>query len=119
MDDLTEDRLVLAAGAVVADEALAEAGRVVADAAARAVAALRVTVATEHVRARRALLERAVGAAEAEVAHAADVLHRVPRGGVDLARLGGELLLGVADAAAVAIVGADGTLARDAVVVVE
>merc|ERR1719506_3060917 len=35
------------------------------------------------------------------------------------ARLGGELLLGVADATAVAIVRAHGALARDAVVVVE
>merc|ERR1719326_2385599 len=108
---LAEDGLVLAARAVVADEALAEARR--------AVAALRVAVAAEHVRARRALLERAVGAAEAEVAHAADVLHRVPRGRVRLARLRGELLLRVADAAAVAVVRADCALARDAVVVVE
>merc|ERR1719161_3228065 len=116
---LTEDGLVLAARAVVADEALAEARGVVADAAARAVAALRVAVAAEHVRARRALLERAVRATEAEVAHAADVLHRVPRGRVGLARLGGELLLRVADAAAVAVVRADGTFACDAVVVVK
>merc|ERR1719405_226090 len=116
---LAEDGLVLAARAVVADETLAEARRVVADAAARAVAALRVAIAAEHVRARRTFLERAVRAAEAEVAHAADVLHRVPRGRVDLSHLGRKLLLGVADATAVAIVGADSTLARDAVVVVE
>merc|ERR550537_1084719 len=119
MSRLAEDGLVLAARAVVADEALAEARRVVADAAARAVAALRVAVAAEHVRARRALLERAVGAAEAEIAHAADVLHRVPRGRVRLARLRGELLLRVADTAAVAVVRADGTFACDAVVVVK
>merc|ERR1719263_1687173 len=116
---LSEDGLVLAARAVVADKALAEARGVVADAAARAVAALRVAVALEHVRARGALLQRAVGTAEAEVAHAADVLHRVPRGGVGLARLGRQLLLGVADAAARAVVGAHGALARDAVVVLE
>merc|ERR1719230_1475029 len=118
-DGLAEDGLVLAPRAVVADEALAEARRVVADAAARAVAALRVAVAAEHVRARRALLERAVRPAEAEVAHAADVLHRVPRGRVGLARLRRKLLLRVADAAAAAVVRADGALARNAIVVVE
>merc|ERR1712196_620509 len=100
---LAEDGLVLAPRAVVADDALAEA--------ARAVAALRVAVALEHIRARRALLERAVRPAEAEVAHAADVLHRVPRGRVRLARLRRELLLRVADAAAAAVVRADCTLA--------
>ena len=50
MFNLAEDGLVLAASAVVPDEALAEAARVVADAAARAVASLLVTVTEEHVR---------------------------------------------------------------------
>merc|ERR1719453_1583868 len=113
------DGLVLAAGAVVADEALAEARAVVADATAGAVATLGVAVAAEHIRTRWALLERAVRAAEAEVADAAHVLHRVPRRGVRLVRLRRQLLLRVADATAVAVVGAHGTLARDAVVVVK
>merc|ERR1719473_454579 len=116
---LAEDGLVLAARAVVADEALAETRRIVADAAARAVAALVVAVAAEHIRTRWALLERAVRAAEAEVADAAHVLHRIPRRGVCLVRLRRQLLLRVADATAVAVVGAHGTLARDAVVVVK
>jgi len=116
---LTEDGLVLALVAEVAREALAEAVRVVADAAARAIAALLVTVTKEDVGARRALLERAVGAAEAQVAHAAHVLHGIPRRVVSLVRLDGELLLRVADPPTGAVVRADCSLARDAVVVLE
>jgi len=119
LNGLPKDRLVLALVAEVAREALAETRGVVADAAAGAVAPLLVAVAEENVGARGALLEGAVGAAEAEVAHAAHVLHRVPRRVVDLASLHRELLLGVADAAAGAVVGAHGALARDAVVVLE
>merc|ERR1719214_182042 len=55
----------------------------------------------------------------AQVAHAADVLDGVPRGVVGLGVVVEDLLHGEAHAAAVAVVGADGTLARDAVVVVE
>ena len=110
---------MLALVAEVASEALAEAVRVVADAAAGAVAALLVAVAEEDVRARGALLERAVGAAEAQVAHAAHVLHRVPRRVVGLVRLHCQLFLGVADPPAGAVVGAYGALAGDAIVVLE
>merc|ERR1719440_1387352 len=117
--DLTEDGLVLALGAEVAGEALAEARAVVADAAAGAVAALRVAVALEHVDARRALLERAVRSAVAEVAHAAHVLHGIPRGRVGLGGISSELLLGVAEAVVGAVAGAHGALARDTIVVVE
>lgn len=53
---LAEDSLVLAAGAVVADEALAETRAVVADAATGAVTALGVAVTAEDIGARRALL---------------------------------------------------------------
>merc|ERR1711906_35946 len=116
---LTKDGLVPALGAKVAGEALAEAGAVVADAAARAVTALRVAVALEHVDARRALLERAVRSTVAKVAHAAHVLHGVPRGGVGLRGISGELLLGVAEAVVGAVARAHGALASDAVVVVE
>jgi hypothetical protein len=116
---LPEDRLVLALGAEVAGEALAQASAVVADAAAGAVAALLVAIAEEHIWARGALLERAVGAAEAEIAHAADGLHRVPGRVVCHVRLHRELLLGVADAAARAVVRAYSALARDALVVLE
>jgi len=116
---LTEDGLVLALVAEVASEALAEALGVVADAAARAVASLLVTVAEENIRSGWALLEGAVRSAEAEVAHAAHVFHRVPRSIVRLVRLDGQLFLSVADAAAGAVIRAYGTLARDPVVVFE
>ena len=116
---LTEDGLVLALVAKVASEALAEALGVVADAAARAVASLLVTVAEENIRSGWALLEGAVRSAEAKVAHAAHVFHRVPRSIVRLVRLNSELFLGVADAATGAVVRAHGALASNAVVVVE
>merc|ERR1719375_1468630 len=64
-------------------------------------------------------VERAVRSAVAEVAHAAHVLHGVPRGIVGLVGIGGELLLGVAEAVVGAVAGAHGALARDTVVVVE
>ena len=110
---------MLAAVAEVTGEALAQARRVVADAPAGAVTALLVTVAEKDIGARGALLEGAVGAAEAEVANATHVLHRVPRSVVRLVRLSSELLLGVADAAARAVVGTHRTLARNAIVVLE
>jgi len=47
------------------------------------------------------------------------VLERVPRAGVGLGCLVGELLLGVADTTAVAVVRADGTLAGDTIIVVK
>merc|ERR1719502_1676643 len=47
------------------------------------------------------------------------MLHRVPRGGVGLARLGCQLLLCVANTAAAAVVGAHGALARNTIVVFE
>jgi len=110
---------VLALVTEVTSEALAEALRIVADTTAGAIATLLVTVSEENVRARWALLERAVRTPEAQVAHAAHVLHRVPRSIVRLVRLDGELLLGVADAAAGAVVRAHGALAGDAVVIFE
>jgi hypothetical protein len=116
---LTENSLGLTAGAEVASEALAKASAVVADTTSRAIAALAVTVAEKDIRASRAFLERAVRAAVTEITDAANVLERVPWGAVGLACLVGELFLGVADAASVAVVGADGTFAGNAVVVVE
>merc|ERR1719181_450959 len=116
---LREDCLALAAGAEGALEALAQAARVVAEAAAGAVAAEVVALAEQHVRARRALLERAVRAAGAQVADAADVLVGVPRVGVRLGRLVRELLLLDAVTAVVAVGRAHGTLACLAVVAVE
>jgi len=110
---------VLATVAEVTGEALAEASRVVADAAARAVAALLVTVTEEHIRAGRAFFQGAVRASEAKIAHAAHVLHCIPRSVVSLVSFRRELLLSVADATARAIVRAHGTLARNAVVVLE
>merc|ERR1712159_467241 len=96
---LPEDGLVLALGAEVAGEALAEAGGVVADTTARAVTSLLVTVTQEHIGAGGALLEGAVRSAVAHVAHASHMLHGVPRAGVGLGGLVCELLLGVADTA--------------------
>merc|ERR1719182_976124 len=116
---LREDGLRLALGAEVALEALAQARRVVADAAAGAVAAEVVTLAEQDVGAGRALLEGAVRATRAEVADAADVLVGVPRGGVGLGGLVGELLLLDAAAAVVAVARAQGALARLAVVAVK
>jgi len=117
--ELSEDGLVLALVAEVPREALAEAVGVIADTTAGAVAALLVTVAEEHIGARGALFERAVRSAEAQVAHAAHVLHGVPRRVVGLAGLNSELLLRIADTPAGAVVRAHRTLARDTVVVLE
>ena len=75
---------MLALGAEVTSEALAEASGVVADTTPGAVTTLLVTVAEEDIRAGRALLEGAVGATEAHVANAANVLHSIPRGSVRL-----------------------------------
>ena len=76
---LREDSLALAAGAEVALEALAQARGVVTDATARAIAAEVVALAEQHVRARRALLERAVRATGAQITDTADVLVGIPR----------------------------------------
>merc|ERR1719440_1309325 len=116
---LRENGLGLALSAEVALEALAEARRVVADAAAGAIAAKVVALAKEDVAAGGALLERAVRAAGAEVADAANVLVGVPRGGVGLGGLVCELLLLDAAAAVVAVARAQGTLAGLAIVAVE
>merc|ERR1711871_1321615 len=116
---LREDGLRLAAGAEVALEALAQAARVVADAAAGAVAAEVVALAEQHIGARRALLQRAVRAARAQVTDAADVLVGIPRRRVGLRGLVRELLLLDAAAAVVAVARAGGALARLAVVAVE
>ena len=51
--------------------------------------------------------------------HAAHVLHRVPRRVVSLVRFDCELLLGVADTPARAVVGAHRTFARNAIVVLK
>ena len=110
---------MLALGAEVAGEALAQAGRVVADATARAIAAEVVALAEQHVRAGRALLERAVRATGAQITDTADVLVGIPRRRVRLRGLVRELLLLDAAAAVVAVTGARGTLARLAVVAVE
>ena len=74
---------MLALGTEVAREALAQTSRVVADAAAGAVATLRVPVAHEDVGAGRALLEGSP-VRGTHVAHAAHVLHGIPRGSVGL-----------------------------------
>merc|ERR1719171_815991 len=116
---LREDGLGLAPGAEVALEALAEAGGVVTDATAGAVAAEVVALAEEDVGAGGAFFERAVRATSAKVADAADVLEGVPRGGVGLGGLVGELLLLDAAAAVVAVARAQRTLAGLAVVAVE
>jgi len=108
--------LVLALGPEESREAGAGAGAVVAEASAGAVSAGLVSVSVQRVGARGALLQLASGPAEARVAEAADVLHGVPGRAVEPARLGGQVLLGPARAAVVAVVGAHGSLARDAVV---
>jgi len=110
---------VLALGTEVASKALAQTSGVVADTTAGAVAALLVTVAKEDIRARRALLEGAVRATEAHVTDAANVLHSIPRGSVRLRSLSSELLLGVADTTAGAVIRAHGTFTANTIVVVE
>lgn len=110
--------MVLATCAKVTREALAQTGGVVAETTARAVATLGGTIAAKHIIASGALLQRAVGAAESCIAHAADVLHGIPRLIVVATSLNSELLLGVADTAAAAVVGADGTLASNSCIVV-
>jgi hypothetical protein len=116
---LPEYRLHLALRAVVAREAFAEARVVVAQSSSRAVPALRVAHAREDVRARGALLERAVRPAESEITDAADVLHGVPGRRVDRTRFRCQLLLRVADAAVRAVVRAAGSLTRNTLVAVE
>mmetsp|Transcript_20671 Transcript_20671/g.41975 ORF Transcript_20671/g.41975 Transcript_20671/m.41975 type:complete len:240 (+) Transcript_20671:164-883(+) len=116
---LPEHGLVLALGAVVAVEAAADARGVVAQPAARAVAPGLISIALEHVRAGGALIQGAVGSAAPQIAHAAYLLLGVPGGGVGAASLHGELLLREAHTGVAASIGADGSLAGDAVVVGE
>lgn len=116
---LTEDGLVLAPCAIVTRETLAKTGSVVAKTSSRAITSLLVTVPTEHIHSSRALLQRAVWAAEASIAHASDMLHGVPRLVICGTGLVGELLLGVADTSSAAVVGADGTVAGNTDIVVE
>jgi hypothetical protein len=117
--NLTKDGLVLALVSIVTRETPAETGGVVADTTAGAVTSLLRTVAVENIRAGGALLEGAVGATEAEVAAASDVLCGIPGGRVRGASSGGEGGLGHAHATVVAVGGADGTLTSHALVVVE
>jgi len=110
---------VLALCAEVASKALAQPAGVVTDATAGAITSPLVAIAKEHVWARWAFFEGAIRATVAKVAHTANMLHGVPRGSVSLSGLAGKLLLCVADATAGAVIRADGTLARNAVVVLE
>mmetsp|Transcript_46409 Transcript_46409/g.86225 ORF Transcript_46409/g.86225 Transcript_46409/m.86225 type:complete len:262 (-) Transcript_46409:5-790(-) len=131
--NLNEGGLERAVLAEVTLEALAKTRAVVADTTARAVTelsdAIRVEVEARAVRAalrivtRRALLERAVRATEAEFALAAVDLLGIPGGGVDdgsIRRLVGvvneELLLRLASTMARALVGANGAVAGAAFV---
>ncbi len=100
-------------------EAGAGAGAVVADASARAVAASLVAEASHHIGAGGALDEGAVRASSSEIANASDMLVVVPRGVVVAASLVSELLLSEANASVTALVGADGSLASNALVVSE
>jgi len=106
----------LALGAIETGETRADAGSVVAQASAGAVSAGLVTVTIKRVGAGRALLQVAGRAAVAGVTEAAHVLHGIPRLRVGAASLGGEMLLGPAGAAVIAVVGAEGTLASNTVV---
>jgi hypothetical protein len=106
----------LALGSVETREARADAGAEVAQAAARAVSAGLISVAIKRISARGALLHVAGRAAVSGIAEAAHVLHGVPGGGVGAAGLGGQVLLGPAGAAVVAVIGAQGTLARYTIV---
>eukprot|EP00621_Florenciella_sp_RCC1693_P007735 CAMPEP_0182530082 /NCGR_PEP_ID=MMETSP1323-20130603/5653_1 /TAXON_ID=236787 /ORGANISM="Florenciella parvula, Strain RCC1693" /LENGTH=185 /DNA_ID=CAMNT_0024739347 /DNA_START=101 /DNA_END=659 /DNA_ORIENTATION=- len=116
---LGENNLVLASVSMVPCEAFAQSRLVIAQATAGAVAALLVAVSHHKVGAGRALLEGAVRAAVACVAHAPGRLLCVPWGRVRFARLLGEHLLSVADTVLVTIVRAHGPLARYPVIVVE
>mmetsp|Transcript_34944 Transcript_34944/g.93488 ORF Transcript_34944/g.93488 Transcript_34944/m.93488 type:complete len:211 (+) Transcript_34944:118-750(+) len=116
---LGENNLVLASFSMVPCEAFAQSRLVIAQATAGAVAALLVAVSHHKVGAGRALLEGAVRAAVACVAHAPGRLLCVPWGRVRFARLLGEHLLSVADTVLVTIVRAHGPLARYPVIVVE
>lgn len=69
------------------------------------------------MRALTILTKRAVGSAAAQVADAADLLVCVPGSVVHAAGLRRELLLCEADARVAASVGADGSLAGDALIV--
>ena len=116
---LAQDGLVLALCAVVSLEARTSSRVVVAQATARAVTARLVTLTLEYIGARRALDERAVGAASAKIAHASDVLLGVPGLRVQAASLIGELLLGEAHPGLGAVVRAYSSLAGDSLVILE
>jgi hypothetical protein len=114
---LTQDGLELALGAEIAMEARAGTSGVVTDTATGAVTTSGVAQTLKGIGAGGALDLRAVGATATDIAHTTDVHLRVPGGGVGATGLGGELLLGEADASLVAVVGAHGALAGNTVVV--
>lgn len=113
---LEDSGLILTLGAIETREARADTGSVVAETSAGAVSASLVTVAIKRIGAGRALLQVTGRAAVAGVTEAAYVLHGIPRLRVGATSLGGQMLLGPASAAVIAVVGAEGTLASNTVV---
>lgn len=106
----------MALGTVETRETTANTSAIVAQASAGAVSAGLVAVAVEGVGAGGALLQVAGGASVAGIAEAAHVLHGVPGRGVGAAGFGGEVLLGPASAAVIAVVGAECALASNTIV---
>jgi len=100
-------------------EATACSRTIIANTSARAISASLVAVASHHIGAGGALDQRAVRSPSSQVANASYVLVGIPWGVVRSASLGGELLLGEADTIVTALVGADGSLASNALVVRE
>jgi len=100
-------------------EATACSRTIIANTSARAVSTSLVSIASHHIRAGGALDQRAIRASSSQVAYTSDMLIEVPRGVVHATGLSSELLLGEADAIITALVGADGSLASNALVVSE
>lgn len=85
---LAEDGLVLALGAVVAVEAVADAITVVAETSAGAIAAGFIAVSLENIRTRGAFVKGAVRTSASKVTDAANLLLSVPGSSVGARRLG-------------------------------
>jgi hypothetical protein len=110
---------MFALGSVVSREALADSRGVVTGSTTGAIASLSISVSLKHIRAGGALHKGTIGATAAKIANTSYMLVGIPRGRVCAGSFGGELLLSEAHSGVGASVGADGSLASDALVVGE
>jgi len=106
----------LAHGTIKSGEARADASAEVAQTSTRAISTRLISIAIQRIATRRAFLHVTSRTAVPSVADASNVLHGIPRSAVDTTSLSGEQLLRPACAAVIAIVGAQGALAGNAIV---